>query len=326
VTGLGISRRLFLRKAVAVAPMAMVGTGAAGAAVASVLPGSSAENPALLALDEPLQAAETGFLDALARKEAARVRFLAMLPPVPPELIASGRGPSGFVFSRERHDFDGNPVLDETGRRTQVYDARRLRRALEGMDGRTRRAKHDRARMLKASALEDAEREAYSASGFKRACYDAVNAEQSLGHIATQIRDAEALTLAGLAVKARAVATVDAFGDQWRYLTIQSGPLLAASIMAIAGATSPPPLPRRVFDYEGAISKLEALGFQLAAVLDPSGKSEGYISRRPDRSVPPQAEDDILSHRLGFSPYRLGEVLAGQGKLSLPPKAAGVAS
>ena len=100
----------------------------------------------------------------------------------------------------------------------------------------------------------------------------------------------------------------------------------AASASGVGSlASAVPAVPTSAaFDYEAAIATLESWGVQLAGVINANGQSEGYAIRYNGISV--YAVEDILDYWRGFYPYEMGEVLARQGKLRLPPRTVGAVS
>ena len=109
--------------------------------------------------------------------------------------------------------------------------------------------------------------------------------------------------------------------------TLPAVAALAAPVSAMAAAplvepATPAPLPTSSFDHEAAIRALEKLGIQLGAqIID--GHNEGICIGPNDVYWEHWQEcQAIMNHERGFSPYRMAEVLAAQGKIGLPDREA----
>ena len=307
-----LSRRLFLRRTAAVAPLAVAG---ASTTILPALAGPS-EDAELFALGEQFQAALSALLVAAAHKEACRSAYLQLMPPVPPE--ASPVGPQDLHMTYERTDADGCPVVGPNGRRQRVYGAGAVSRKLVDIDGRTREAKRYQHVLTVLATFHSEDDAAQAASGIEQASHGLGGAQRDLTDIVNKIRDAKAHTIDGLAVKASAIAALQGAGDELFYSMNRSIHSLVDAVLAVAEKPRPETA-RYPFDYVSAIAELESHGIDLAGAMDGDGTCRGVSYRLNGQSA--DRLSIAFSCRRGFNPFECGRVLASQGKTALPVKA-----
>lgn len=192
------SRRGFLA-----ALTAFAGAGATGAALAS--PPALQADTDILAMGERLPGLVRQYEDAKEAKRIAKAAYQAACP-VPPELVCERDDDLAFT-ARDERDWDNELIYSDyaLGRCRKVLDADSLRFDLADYGPRTKLGKLIRRKLKVAEAHEKATAAAETSSGIRDAHRRLDEAEQALDALSVAIMTAPVSSLAGLAVKGRAL-------------------------------------------------------------------------------------------------------------------------
>jgi hypothetical protein len=236
-----LSRRWFLRRSVALA--AFPGAPTVALAAIAVRPATlPQETPELLELGRELADAEAKFDHALARKLAA-IEVCEKLWPIPPaELIHTGPASSFWVLYDDEKNIWGEGMMPSvidgkhyTPRR--IYSARRMGKALGDYDGRTRLGKFLRRTIPIAERYEAAQEHAQDQSDLFGARGGCDHAGWNICAVGNRINETRALTMEGIAIKARLCVVWASARDHCRCSNMQwFGDSLAKDVLRIATA------------------------------------------------------------------------------------------
>ena len=194
------------------------------------------EDPALLALAPGLHRAEADYRHAAEQRARALAAYYAALSPVPEELVIDDWREQNVVKTSLERDYDGK-LVGESGRWRNVAEVWGLEGLVARTDGRTRVGRLARKRLHIATAYQ-AQKDALEVStGLKQADHALQKVSWTLREAVTPIMQAEARTMGGIALKARAMIALAALdhtpgfypGNRW-------GREFAENVIAVEGA------------------------------------------------------------------------------------------
>jgi len=225
-----LTRRLFLRNTAAAGAVATV-VAAPGAVAAT-----ASENPELLRLGAELVAASEAFRAAAERKRVALESYVALCPAVPEILVAPHN--AEMWFTEGETDPEGNSVYPASNKaQRRIYSSHAIEQSCPNLKVRSDLGRHYRQIHAEAQTFETSQEEARTASGLDAAISARYFAGRELGRIMEAVAKQEALTPAGLVIKARALLAHSAVGP-WEQSRAQFalGPDLAQLIVTFFGS------------------------------------------------------------------------------------------
>lgn len=218
------------------------GASVAAAAIPVAVPAVAAlENPVLISIGERLPAAMEEYRAVLASYRAAVEVFDRIKPDVPADLVCTWPDPHWWhgVAEKEK-DIDGTDILvaGSDWKVRSIIKAEKLREALPEHTARSKLGKEMRRRLQIAESFEAEYAQALEKSGASLAQEAEGNACRIISDMGEVAGKAEAKTMLGIVIKARAFAAVgEAEGyTKFNHATFVHGNQLLSEINSIMGA------------------------------------------------------------------------------------------
>lgn len=226
---MNLTRRSFFRSASAAVVASAVPT-------AAIVTASVVENPDLLALADEMKFMLTEYRSAAQRQKEARAAYDRLAPSLPEVLVVAPGEQGGW----QAKDCEGAYIYLPDGRPLMVLRSGSLADDCEDYGPRTKIGRRARRLLPIAEAYESACEAAEEASGIRDAVLDREDVKTLVHDLAIKVGRAEAVTAAGLRVKANAILAVnEIYSSENPFLAGATGGLsLAEGLLALLSRSS----------------------------------------------------------------------------------------
>lgn len=199
------------------------------------------ENPDLILIGGKIEGARNAYEAASAELAAARARYEVLKPAAPDDLVVTYPDPFARDYAEPETDLDNNRIgYGPPGSREtkEIIRSYHLERGMEATDGRTTKGRRIKRLLPIAHQYEQDIETAKEQSGWQEAWKAFYLARRDLMTLAETAIAADALTMEGVEIKAKAILAALTTGEEARFHPVRWGPALAEAIVSVAGRAS----------------------------------------------------------------------------------------